>query len=299
MNMKQFRYVLVLSTEGSVSAAAAALGISQPSLSQYLKKIESEVNATLFDRSGSVLRLTDAGRVYIDAGKRILDIEHQMEGRIADINDYKSGTLTVGIAPYRAVYLMPRVVDRFRKKYPGIRVVVDERSGRELPEASEHGEFDLCVTTAPANEKLYNVEKIMDEEVVLAVPEGTRMQALDMKGRKYPAVDIHAIDGAQMITLSDTQIMQRTLNDICAGYDLRYHVTVDCRSIEAQLAMVRSGLGMALVPSGIDRSNRQGVNYYSIVQPLPRRDIVVIYRKELYLTGFMRDMIDILKTIED
>ena len=299
MNMKQFRYVLVLSTEGSVSAAAAALGISQPSLSQYLKKIESEVNATLFDRSGSVLRLTDAGRVYIDAGKRILDIEHQMEGRIADINDYKSGTLTVGIAPYRAVYLMPRVVDRFRKKYPGIRVVVDERSGRELLEASEHGEFDLCVTTAPANEKLYNVEMIMDEEVVLAVPEGTRMQALDMKGRKYPAVDIHAIDGAQMITLSDTQIMQRTLNDICAGYDLRYHVTVDCRSIEAQLAMVRSGLGMALVPSGIDRSNRQGVNYYSIVQPLPRRDIVVIYRKELYLTGFMRDMIDILKTIED
>ena len=111
MNMKQFRYVLVLSTEGSVSAAAAALGISQPSLSQYLKKIESEVNATLFDRSGSVLRLTDAGRVYIDAGKRILDIEHQMQGRIADINDYKSGTLTVGIAPYRAVYLMPRVVD--------------------------------------------------------------------------------------------------------------------------------------------------------------------------------------------
>lgn len=299
MNMKQFRYVLVLSTEGSISAAAAALGISQPSLSQYLKKIESEVNATLFDRSGSVLRLTDAGRVYIDAGKRILDIEHQMQGRIADINDYKSGTLTVGIAPYRAVYLMPRVVDRFRKKYPGIRVVVDERSGRELLEASEHGEFDLCVTTAPANEKLYNVEKIMDEEVVLAVPEGARMQALDMKGRKYPAVDIHAIDGAQMITLSDTQIMQRTLNDICAGYDLRYHVTVDCRSIEAQLAMVRSGLGMALVPSGIDRSNRQGVNYYSIVQPLPRRDIVVIYRKELYLTGFMRDMIDILKTIED
>ena len=299
MNMKQFRYVLVLSTEGSISAAAAALGISQPSLSQYLKKIESEVNATLFDRSGSVLRLTDAGRVYIDAGKRILDIEHQMQGRIADINDYKSGTLTVGIAPYRAVYLMPRVVDRFRKKYPGIRVVVDERSGRELLEASEHGEFDLCVTTAPANEKLYNVEKIMDEEVVLAVPEGTRMQALDMKGRKYPAVDIHAIDGAQMITLSDTQIMQRTLNDICAGYDLRYHVTVDCRSIEAQLAMVRSGLGMALVPSGIDRSSRQGVNYYSIVQPLPRRDIVVIYRKELYLTGFMRDMIDILKTIED
>ena len=189
--------------------------------------------------------------------------------------------------------------NREKKKYPGIRVVVDERSGRELLEASERGEFDLCVTTAPANEKLYNVEKIMDEEVVLAVPEGTRMQALDMKGRKYPAVDIHAIDGAQMITLSDTQIMQRTLNDICAGYDLRYHVTVDCRSIEAQLAMVRSGLGMALVPSGIDRSNRQGVNYYSIVQPLPRRDIVVIYRKELYLTGFMRDMIDILKTIED
>ena len=297
--MKQFRYVLVLSTEGSVSAAAAALGISQPSLSQYLKKIEKEVNATLFDRSGSELRLTDAGRVYIDAGKRILDIEHQMEGRIADINDYKSGSLTVGISPHRAVFLMPQVLRRFRERYPGIHVVVDERSGKELLEASEHGEFDLCVTTAPVNERLFNVVRIMDEEVVLAAPEDTALEARPMEGRKYPAVDIRMIDGARMITLSDTQIMQRTLNDICDAYDLRYHVAVDCRSIEAQLAMVRAGLGMALVPSGIARSNRDGVCYYSVVQSLPLRDIVVIYRKEQYLTESMKEMIDILRTIED
>ena len=297
--MKQFRYVLVLSTEGSVSAAAATLGISQPSLSQYLKKIEKEVNATLFDRSGSELRLTDAGRVYIDAGKRILDIEHQMEGRIADINDYKSGSLTVGISPHRAVHLMPRVLLRFAKLYPGIHVVVDERSGKELLEASEHGEFDLCVTTAPVNEKLFNVVRIMDEEVVLAVPADMALDAVQTPGRKYPAVDIRVIDGARMITLSDTQIMQRMLSDACDAYDLHYRVAADCRSIEAQLAMVRAGLGMALVPSGIDRSNREGVRYCSIVQPLPLRDIVVIYRKAQYVTSAMKDMIRILKTIED
>ena len=299
VNMKQFRYVLVLSTEGSFSAAAAALGISQPSLSQYLKKIEQEVDATLFDRSGSELRLTDAGRVYIDAGKRILDIEHQMEGRISDINRYKSGRITVGISPHRAVCLMPRVLVRFAKLYPGIHVVVDERSGGDLLEASAHGEFDLCVTTAPVSEKQFNVEKIMDEEVVLAVPADRPMEAADVPGRKYPAVDVSIIDGAQMVTLADTQIMQRALTDLCERYDLRYTVAVDCRSIEAQLAMVRAGLGMALVPSGIDQSVGGGVRYYSIAQPLPLRDIVVAYRKAQYLSQPMRALIDILKAIED
>ena len=73
MNTKQLKYVIVLAREGSFSKAAESLGITQPSLSQYVKKIEKEIGLELFDRTGGNLRLTDAGRVYIDAGQKILE----------------------------------------------------------------------------------------------------------------------------------------------------------------------------------------------------------------------------------
>ena len=113
MNMKQFKYALVLANEKSFSRAAESLGISQPSLSQYLKKIETEVGARLFDRSGSEVRLTDAGRAYIEAGKKILDIEHQMEGRISDINNNIEGSISVGVSPYRTISIMPEIIKEF------------------------------------------------------------------------------------------------------------------------------------------------------------------------------------------
>ena len=294
MNMKQFRYALVLATERSFSRAAEALGISQPSLSQYLKKIEKEVNAQLFDRSGNEVRLTDAGRAYIDAGRRILDIERQMQGRINDINDSLAGSIIVGISPHRAVCLMPEVIARFSRQYPGIQMVLEEHTGRELMDGAERGEFDLFLTADPMEEKLFEAVKVMDEEVVVAVPGGMALESEPMAGRKYPAIDVKLLDGATMITLSETQLMQRMLVRLCETYGLRYQTAVTCTSIEAQLAMVKAGLGWALVPSEIDKFNEAGIRYYSIRQALPRREIVAAYRRQQYVSRAMRRLIEIL-----
>lgn len=299
MNMKQFRYVLVLASEGSFSRAAETLGISQPSLSQYLKKIEKEVHAILFDRSGSEIRLTDAGRAYIDAGRKILDIERQMEGRISDIAGYKAGTLVVGISPHRAVCLMPVVIKRFNSLYPGIQVILDERTGHELLDGAEHGDYDLCITTAPVDVKVFDAVKIMDEEVVLASSSENQMAGNVLKRRKYPAVDIKVLNNAPIITLSQEQLMQSMLDAQCAVYGIHYRMAASCRSIEAQLAMVRAGLGMAMVPAGIDKFGDDGVKYYSIIQDLPLREIVVAFRKEQYLSKPMKDFIEVLKGIEN
>lgn len=73
MNAKQFKYVLTLANQGSFSKAAEVLEISQPSLSQYVKKIEQQIGLPLFDRINGVVRLTDAGRLYINTGRKVLE----------------------------------------------------------------------------------------------------------------------------------------------------------------------------------------------------------------------------------
>ncbi len=149
MNTKQLRYVLTLAHEGSFSRAAEALNISQPSLSQYIKKIEAETGALLFDRTGGDVRVTDAGRVYLETGRRILDLEQQMERKLEDLSEYRAGSVVVGVSPHRCVHLMPEIVRRFRAAWPGMCMVIEERAGGRLLEDAEHGAFDLCVATLP------------------------------------------------------------------------------------------------------------------------------------------------------
>ena len=102
MNSKQIQYVLTLAYERSFSKAAEALNITQPSLSQYIKKIEKEVGLPLFDRTNGIVRLTDAGRIFVEAGRAIIDLEHRMEVSFSDLAANKTGSLIIGAAPYRA-----------------------------------------------------------------------------------------------------------------------------------------------------------------------------------------------------
>ena len=298
MNLKQFKYILTLNAEGSFSRAAESLGISQPSLSQYVKNIEKELGIELFLRTGSEVRITDAGKRYIEAGRKILDLEHQMLGQLDDLKANKTGTVIVGVSPHRSVCLMPGVIRRFKEIYPGIQVVIEERVGHELLFGAEHGEFDLCITTGPVNEKLFACEPCFREELVLAVPAqlSADWDAKPCKNRDFPAIDIHYIEGLPVITLAQSQLMQQKLEQLLETYGITVQAAVQCRSIEAQLAMVRAGLGLALVPSGIERFSPpdEHVRYFSIRQETETRQVVVVYRKGQYLSQPVRDFKEIL-----
>lgn len=304
MNTKQFKYVLVLAREGSFSQAAESLHISQPSLSQYIKKIENEIGITLFDRSGSRIQLTEAGKVYMETGQRILEFEHRMEQQFSDLSTYKTGNIVVGISPYRSICYMPQVALRFREKYPGMHLVVDERVGKDLIVGAENGEFDLCITTLPIDEKQFSYECIVKEEFVLAV--STEYEAYakidsfaepTSKGF-YPRIDIQSCAGMDFVMLNETQVMQHILEDICTEHHITLRKAVECRSIEAQLSMVKAGMGVALVPSEIARfSKESNIRFYALRQSIPCRDVVVIYRKGQKLSQAVEDLKEIMKNL--
>ena len=306
MNIKQLRYVLVLAHEGSFSRAADALGITQPSLSQYVKKIEKELGIDLFDRSGGNVRVTDAGRVYIETGRKILDLEQKMERKFEDLSSFRSGSIVVGVSPHRCIHLMPEIVKRFQKLYPGMHLVIEERSGTSLLDDAEHGQFDLCIANLPVDEKIFAYQLLMKEEVLLAVNTESslyrklRETAVRMEDRKYPAVDYKELAGEAFIVLSQNQPTQKILDDACvtAGFSVR--TAVECRTIETQFAMVRAGIGAALVPSGISKfSNAEKVAFFSFVQAIPYRDMAIVYRKEQYLSRTVKDLIQIMLSLEN
>ena len=300
MNTKQLQYVLTLANEGSFSRAADVLNITQPSLSQYIKKIEREIGLELFDRTNGDVRITDAGRVYIEAGKRILDIEHQMENSFTDLAAYKTGSLIIGAAPYRAASMMPAIASSFQSLHPGVHLIVREGTTAELVEGMEHGEYDLALTLLPIDKRLFNYEPVVEEELILAVPGSqSPIPATMVDGRKHPAVDASILNGKSMVMLTEPQFMQMQLENLIIDYKLKVSTAAVVKSLEAQIEFVKAGVGMALMPSGIERFCKPGdVVFYSFTDPLPKREVVVMWRKEQKLSKTAEELKEVIHSIQ-
>lgn len=299
MNTKQFQYVLTLAHEGSFSKAADTLNITQPSLSQYIKKIEREVGLELFDRANGDVRLTDAGRAYVETGRKILDLEHQMENSLSDIAGNRSGSLIIGAAPYRAASMLPTIAAAFQKRHPGMHLVVREGTTAELAEGMEHGEYDLALTLLPIDGRVFSFEKVVEEELVLAVPASDPLlPALSLPDRMYPAVDAEVLSGRRLVMLTDTQYMQKQLENLLFDKKITVSAAAVVKSLEAQIEMVKAGVGMALVPSGIERFCKEdSVTFYSFRDALPKREVVVMWRKDRKLSKVAEELKDLIRAI--
>ena len=300
MNTKQLQYVLTLAQEGSFSKAADTLNISQPSLSQYIKKIEREIGLELFDRSNGDVRLTDAGRVYIDAGRRILDLEHQMENEFTDLQNYKTGSLIIGAAPYRAASMLPAIASSFQSLHPSMHLIVREGTTAELVEGMEHGEYDLTLTLLPIDDRLFSWKKVVEEELVLAVPSSyPQFPTSLLPERRFPAVEVSVLNGQKLVMLTEGQYMQKQLVNLLHDYKVKVSTAAIVKSLEAQIEFVKTGMGMALVPSGIERFCKAGdVAFYSFTPSLPKREVVVMWRKDRKLSKTAEELKEIILSIE-
>ncbi len=300
MKMKQFRYVLTIANVRSFSKAANELNISQPSLSQYVKKIEKRLGLELFEREKGEVILTDAGRIYTEFGRKFLDLDHQLEVRLSDVALHKTGSLIIGTAPYRAASMMPAIAKSFQAIRPGICLVVREGTTAELEDGMQHGDFDLCLTMLPIDERIFEWENVIEEELVLAVPpDFSKFDTRLIKGRKYPAIEADMINGLSFVMLTKSQFMQKQLMQMMVDYSISLKTAAVVKGLEAQIEMVKAGVGLALVPAGIARFCLPAeVTFYSFAQELPKRQVIIMWRKERELSIIVKELKAVIHSID-
>ena len=304
MNLKQFKYALVLSETKNFSKAAEELNISQPSLSQYVKKIEKNIGQPLFVRVGRNVRLTDAGKAYINAGIKILDIEHQLLTEMTDLSYNKKGSINVGISPYRSVHLMPSIVRKFHELHPGIKLVLDEHNRFDLIDGAKKGDYDIFVTTPPIDESIFVAEPMTDEELLLAVPKESALYGklsanAETGSNKFPAIDIDLIKGADIISLGDYMPMRMIVDELDKQYGLELNSVLEVRSNDALISHVTSGIGVAIVPGVLSHydENQDRIAFFSFKQDIPKRELIIAYRKDQYLSEPIKDLIGLMKSL--
>ena len=141
MNTRHAQLVLAVVREGSFTAAAKSLFITQPTLSHQIRQIEEQLGSPIFVRSKTAIELTPAGHVYVQAARRILQIETQMNEALGALSGTSEGILRLGLPAQRADELLPQVLADFYALYPNVRIEALTAQQQELERMLLGGEL--------------------------------------------------------------------------------------------------------------------------------------------------------------
>ncbi|MGH8746411.1 MAG: HTH-type transcriptional regulator CysB [Burkholderiales bacterium] len=149
MKLQQLRYVVEVARRGlNVSEAAQALHTSQPGVSKQIRALEDELGVEVFERRGKRLTaLTEPGKAVIEIAERVLAETANLKRAGAEFADEKLGTLTIAATHTQARYALPQAVAAFKRRYPGVQLLIHQGNPTQICEQVIAGEADLAIAT--------------------------------------------------------------------------------------------------------------------------------------------------------
>lgn len=309
MTTQQLKYVLTLAETKSFSIAAKKLYITQPALSLYIMNLEEQLGVTLFDRGSSPIKLTTMGEEYVKTAQKILDLESELNNKISDILDLKQGLLSVGVTPVRGSYLIADSIYLYNQKYPGIKINMIEYEMSKLMDSLLEGSIDFFIGNAPIKNNLLTTKTIGREHLFLAVPKNSinnkvleqyqvpLQEIIENKYTPKTQVDFSAFAKEPLIILQPNQTIHALMLDLCSSAGFEPNIVLQTNKMDTAHFLVKKGLGATIVSDTLIRhSNLEDYPaYYVLPEKFSVRNIVVVYKKNRYLSHMAEEFISILK----
>lgn len=297
MNEKHMQYVLTVLKEGSFTNAAKKLYVSQPSLSQIIKTAESNLGAPIFDRSTDPITLTPAGQLYVEAARQVTTISTNLRKQVEELSKEEFGTIRLGISVQRGMELLPELYPRFKKRFPHVGLELHEQGSATMEKSVLEGEVGIALlTTFPRHEELV-YDLIQEEKLVLIVNRecelakriapGTPIDILEARDETF----ISSQSGHSVRTIQDSLFITR---------DMKPKIDLVTISIEVGKHVVTaSPVVMACPDSYVETDNSPDSAYFSypILGVENPRHFYACYRKDMYLTKYMKGFLEILHEI--
>jgi DNA-binding transcriptional LysR family regulator len=274
MQLQQLVYFLAVARTRHFTRAAELTHVAQPSLSKQIHCLERELGSELFHRARGNVTLTPAGEVLVPFAKRILTDVESARLQVHELAELRRGRLRLGATPSLCTGLLAQALARFRLRYPGIQLIIDESGSRDLVRQLADGAIDLAMITSPAHrgDPTLDTVPILREQLTVAVP-----RAMDLDLTSFRTEDLR----------------DRPLVMFREGYDLRSMTLTTCQragfqpqfaieggELDAVLSFVEAGLGIAVVPSMVLQSRPQ-LRAVPFVPPIPIRTIALAHRTDM------------------
>lgn len=274
MEMHQLRYAVAVARSGNFSRAAEQCRVAQPSLSQQILKLEEELGERLFDRTKREARLTPHGETFLRRALRILEEADAVKRDAEDAKQLLSGTLTLGVIPTIAPYLLPKVTAAFMKRFPGVELIVQEEPTARLLKLLHGYEVDLAVLSTPFDAERLGMRPLLSEELLIALPPD---HPLARKRALLP----RDLAKERLIVMQEGHCLGDQVLGFCASGNLKPRISFRSAQLETLQSLVHAGMGISLVPAMAARRNHgESPAYRSLSGKKPSRTVVAAWPKQ-------------------
>ncbi|MFT5257430.1 MAG: LysR family hydrogen peroxide-inducible transcriptional activator [Arenicella sp.] len=276
MTITQLKYVLSVAEYQNFTVAAEHSFVTQPTLSMQIQKLEDELSVKIFNRSKKPIELTQVGekivkqaKVIVDESNRILDIVHQQKG-------YIGGEFKLGIIPTVMPTLLPMFLQSFTKKYPKVKLIIEELTTEDIIRKLTDGHIDAAIAATPLENEAIKERPLYYEPFVGLIPQNHRL----FNKKQITADELEVED---ILLLEDGHCFKDSILNLCRNHkiDNKKGFQLESGSFDTLIKLSKEGLGMTLLPylHTLDLNDVDKKHLREFTSPPPAREVSLIHHK--------------------
>ena len=299
MELREAEYFITIAHEGSLTRAAERLYVTQPTLTKYLQRLETEAGVPLFQRVGHRLRLTYAGERCLYYAERLRQLNLELTNELADIVRNDAGSLRIGMPPFRCSFVMPAVLPEFHRLYPNVAVTFMEESSAKLDAALLSGDIDLAFynLSEPVPQLEYEV---LERDCVCAILPREHPLARTARPAEdggLPWISLRDLAEETFILQNRTQRLGRYILHTLRELDIRPKKVLESSNIRAAGLLAASGYGVSFMSGGLLRhfEARDRCAAFRLTDATLPMDFVAAHRAGSYLPRCAGDLVELVK----
>ena len=292
MTITQLKYVLAVAEYQNFTIAAEHCFVTQPTLSMQIQKLEDQLNVKIFNRSKKPIEVTDVGekvieqaKIIVDESNRITDIVHQYKG-------FVGGDFKLGIIPTIMPTLLPMFLQNFTKKYPKVKLIIEELTTEEIVRKLTDGHIDAAIAATPLQNEAIKEKPLYYEPFVGLIPQNHRLF-------NQKTIEADELEMDDILLLEDGHCFKESVINLCRTYkkENTKGFQLESGSFDTLIKLSKEGLGMTLLPylHTLDLSDTDKTHLREFKNPPPAREVSLIYHK----SQLKMQLIDALKKTID
>jgi len=274
--ISQIRCFVAVAEELHFSRAAERLNMTQPPLSRQIRLLEHHVGTQLLERTSRTVRLTAAGRSFFPEAARILRMAEEAASTARRVAKGEKGSLAIGFTAASGYGLLPAMVRRLRERSPGISLTLKELVSSAQLEALDSGQLDLGLLRPHAEHGELETVPLARERLALAIPEREAGNWPEQPG-------LGSLQGKPFLMYSpyEAYYFYHLLNGLFERARVKPDMVEYVAQIHTMLALVSSGIGVALIPEAATRLHFEGIVLRGLeTEPAEPVESVCSYRRD-------------------
>lgn len=276
MTITQLQYVLAVAEHKNFTLAAEKCFVTQPTLSMQIQKIEEELNILIFDRSKKPIQLTDIGQKIVNQAKNIVNEADRIKDIVEHQKGFIGGEFRLGIIPTIMPTLLPMFLNNFIKKYPKIKLIIEELNTDEIILRLKNGHLDAAIAATPLEDEKIKEIVLYYEPFVAYIPEN---YAISHKNE----IEVSDLNLDDILLLQDGHCFRDGILNLCKTQDItsRNSFQLESGSFETLIKLADEGLGTTLLPylHTLDLKEKDKSKLRHFKEPKPAREVSLIYPK--------------------